>query len=1140
MQSDSQFLLLKSRRFLPLFVTQFLGAFHDNLFKNALVVLMLYSTAAQAGGGTAILTTLASAVFILPFVLFSAMGGQLADKFPKEKIIRVIKTVEIGIAALGAISLLSGSLVLSFITLFALGTHSAFFGPSKYSILPQHLREEELIGGNALLNTGTFLAILLGTVAGTSLIGLSHGAGIVSTMLFLCAGLGWVTSRSIPPAPPKHEGGTFDFNPIRENIEILRYSLTRPEGVTRAIFGISWFYFMGGMFIAQMPNFVRLSLNADQHVLSFFLVTFSIGIAVGGLFNNRLLKGRIEATYAPLAILGITLFAFDLCAASGDTAPSGALTGLGAFLSVPTNWRIVFDVAMISVCGGLFVVPLVAIIQHRTPEDHRARVQAGNAVMNSLFIVASAILSAIMIGLGLSEQTMFRLFAGANALIALYICSLLPDYLFKSVLQGLFRLLYRVEVRGLENVEKAGPRAIIVANHVSFIDPPLLAAFLPGKPMFAVNRYVAEWWWVSPFLKLVDAFPLDPANPFSVKALIRKVQEDRQVVIFPEGRLSDTGSLMKIYDGTGMIADKAEAVILPIRLDGVQHTIFTRLKGKVPRRLFPKITITIMEPQSFKLDDALKGRARRAAAGRQLHYLMEDMIFRTSSRDQTLWQALVQAGHLYGGNTIAIQDIEWKGLPYKRLIQRSMLLGRKLEPLTAPGENVGVLLPSSNGAAVTFFALQAIGRVPAMLNFSTGPKAMISACATTGIKTVLTSRRFVELGRLTEAVDKLAQQTRVIYLEDIRGQVTLANKLGILFAVPSQMPAKNVDPHSPAVILFTSGSEGEPKGVVLSHANLMANIAQLSARIDFNQQDVVLNCLPMFHSIGLTGGTLLPILRGVKTVLYPSPLHYRIVPEFVYGANATIMFGTDTFLQGYARMANPYDFYRMRYIFAGAEKVKDSTRRQYLDTFGVRILEGYGVTESAPGIALNSAIHRKDGTVGRLLPGIEVRLEPVPGVEEGQRLFVKGPNIMLGYYKSDRPGVLQPPEQGWHDTGDIVSIDKEGFITILGRAKRFAKIAGEMVSLAQVEAMAQAVWPQGQHAVIAQPDPRKGEQLVLVTTQDGAARDALSAYAAHHGIASLTVPATILPIEKMAVLGTGKTDYPAIETFVEAQLAKAG
>lgn len=1118
---NNQFLLLKSARFLPLFITQFLGALHDNLFKNALVVLMLFGAAEHSDTDPKILTTAAAGLFILPFILFSALGGDLADKVPKHRLIRVIKLAEIVIAALGAVSLFSGSTFLSFLTLFALGTHSSLFGPSKYSILPEHLKETELIGGNALLNSGTFLAILIGTILGAAMITLPAGKEIVGALLIICSVTGYIASRKIPATLPSAPDLELKYNIASQIIEVMRYTLDRPRALLLSILGISWFYFIGAVFVAQLPNFVHDTLAANEHVLTILLSFFSIGIAIGGLLNNRLLKGRIEAVYVPLAILGITVFSIDLYFASAGTP---------GYLPL----RVAFDVTMVSICGGLFVVPLNALIQHLTPADSRARVMAANGIVNALFMVASAILSAVLIQAGLEVRDLFLVLAIANTLVAVYICQLLPDYLFKSCLQAIFKLLYKVEVRGLENFEKAGKRAVIVGNHVSLLDPPLLAAFLPGRPMFAVDSFVAQWPWVRPFLKLVDAFPLDPTNPFSLKGLIRKVEEDRHVVIFPEGRLTQTGALMKVYDGPGMIADKADAVILPIRLDGVQHTPFTHLKGKVPLKSFPKITITILEPRKFKIDEAIKGRARRAAAGRKLYDLMEDMMFLTGDRNQTLFEALLKARYVNGNDAVIVEDIERQPLKFKRLIQGSAVLGRKITEFTRQGENVGLLLPNSAGAVVTFFALQAYGRVAAMLNFSSGAKAMISACNSAGIKTILTSRRFVNMTKLTETVQQLEEQARIVYLEDIREQISFTDKLKAFACSPDSTHRNlGINPKSPAIILFTSGSEGEPKGVVLSHANIMTNIVQLLSRVDFNRQDIVFNCLPMFHSFGLTGGTLLPILSGVKTFLYPSPLHYRIVPEMVYSTNATIMFGTDTFLQGYARMSNPYDFYRMRYIFAGAEKVKEETRLLYMKKFGVPILEGYGATETSPVIAVNSAMHKKDGTVGRFMAGIEYHLEPVPGVPEGGRLHVHGDNVMLGYYKSDAPGVLQPPENGWYDTGDIVNVDSDGYIQILGRAKRFAKIAGEMVSLTMVESMADSVWPSMQHAAVSLPDPRKGEQLILVTTQKEAGKSPLSLYASQNGITPLAVPSVYITVDKLPVLGSGKTDYQAIKALAE-------
>ncbi|HMA13810.1 MAG TPA: AMP-binding protein, partial [Kiloniellaceae bacterium] len=709
----------------------------------------------------------------------------------------------------------------------------------------------------------------------------------------------------------------------------------------------------------------------------------------------------------------------------------------------------------------------------------------------------------------------------------------------KGIAAGILRLAYRVEVHGREHVRAAGAKAVIVVNHVSFLDGALLAAFLPGRPLFAIDTHMAQRWWVRPFLSLVEAFPLNPTSPLATRALIREVEKGKRCVIFPEGRITVTGALMKVYEGPGMIADKAGAPILPVRIDGAQFTHFSRLKGKFRLRLFPKITITVLPPRRFEIPEEARGRRRRQLAGDALYEVMSDMMFRLHHQDpRTLFQALLESRAIHGAKKAALEDIERKPLGYGRLVTGALVLGRRMTKDTRRGEVVGLMLPNAAGAAVSFFALSAYGRVPAMLNFTAGSANLISACDAAEIATVYTSRRFVEQAKLQAEAEALAGRVRLVYLEDLRGEIGWLARLRGLLLTPfasgvHARAAGNLDPNRPALVLFTSGSEGKPKGVVLSHDNLLANCRQLAARLDFNPTDVVLNALPVFHSFGLTGGLLLPLLSGVKTFMYPSPLHYRIVPVLAYDTNATIMFGTDTFLAGYARMAHPYDFYAMRYVFAGAERVREETRRVWMEKFGLRILEGYGATECSPVIAVNSPMHFKAGTVGRLLPGMHCRLEPVPGVEEGGQLHVCGPNVMLGYLKADNPGALERPVDGWYDTGDIVSLDQDGYIRILGRAKRFAKVAGEMVSLGAVENLVSALWPEEMHAVVALPDPRKGEQLVLLTERENATRDELSAHARMQGASELMVPRQIFKVDKLPLLGSGKVDHPGAKKLAE-------
>ncbi|HYD31302.1 MAG TPA: AMP-binding protein [Azospirillaceae bacterium] len=515
--------------------------------------------------------------------------------------------------------------------------------------------------------------------------------------------------------------------------------------------------------------------------------------------------------------------------------------------------------------------------------------------------------------------------------------------------------------------------------------------------------------------------------------------------------------------------------------------------------------------------------------------------FHTGAAERSLFGALLDAREARGEGAVILNDMERQPLTFGRLVLASLVLGRALTRISRRGEAVGVMLPNANGLAVTFFALHAYVRVPAMINYTAGAETILAGCAAAGIKTILTSRRFIAKAKLEPTAERLAARLSLLYLEDIRQRITTLDKaLGWLAArVARRMPGATASPREPAVILFTSGSEGVPKGVALSHANILANCAQVASVVDFSPDDRLLNTLPVFHCFGITGGLLLPVFAGVPTFQYPNPLHYKAIADLVRELKATILFGTDTFLTGYARAAAPEDFASLRYVFAGAERVREETHRVFRDKYGLRIFEGYGTTETAPVLAVNTPAHYRPGTVGPLLPGIECRLEPMAGARVGARLQVKGPNVMLGYLKADKPGVVQPPPDGWHDTGDIVEIDADGFVHICGRARRFAKIGGEMVSLAAVEGHVAEVWPEASHAVASIPDLRKGEQLVLVTTQADADRTALLAHAHVKDLPELTIPRTILVVDEIPILGTGKTDYPGVQKLVAARMGSA-
>lgn len=505
---------------------------------------------------------------------------------------------------------------------------------------------------------------------------------------------------------------------------------------------------------------------------------------------------------------------------------------------------------------------------------------------------------------------------------------------------------------------------------------------------------------------------------------------------------------------------------------------------------------------------------------------------------RSVFQALLDARDAFGGNKIILEDHDRTPLSYDRLILAAFVLGGALSGRTDPGETVGVMLPSAAGAVVAFFALSATGRTPAMLNFTSGARNIRSACVTGTVRRIVTARKFVDQAGLQDLVDNLAKDHEILWLDDIREKLTLANKLtGALKAKFARMAYTKRRPDDPAVVLFTSGTEGAPKGVVLSNANVVANVEQVRAHIELEPDDVVLNPLPVFHCFGLTAGVLLPLLLGKKCILYPSPLHHKIIPALARETRPTILLATDTFLRQYARAANPEDFKSLRFCVCGAEKVTAETRKLMLDKFGAQIVEGYGATEAAPIVSANQLRANRHGTVGRLMPGIEIRLEPVPGIPDAGRLFVRGPNIMIGYLKTDAPGVLQPLPDGWHDTGDIVAVDGDGFLSIQGRLKRFAKLGGEMVSLAAVESYAQAIWPENMHAAVSIPDPRKGETLILLTDRTDADTDAMRKWAQSQGVPELQIPKRIVKVAAIPVLGSGKTDYGEAQKLAQEVLA---
>jgi len=1124
--------LLMTRRFAPLFWTQFFSAFSDNFLKNALVFLILF----HIGGTDAeALITLAAAVFIAPYFFLSALGGELADRYDKAVVARRLKFCEIGIAFIAVIGFGLHSVPLLFVALFLFGVIAALFGPIKYGILPDHLARSELPAGNALVEGATFIAILLGTIVG----GIAakdggdpaHFAFLMIVFSLLC----WGASLFIPRTGQAAPDLKVQANVLRSTIGLLNF-LREDWRLWWGALVTSWFWLVGAVSLSLMPPLVKNVLGGNEEVVTACLAIFSIFIAVGSGLAAWLAAGRIILLPTVIGAVLLGLFAIDLGFSTLSVSPIPGLDGYLAVFTSGRGIRLAIDLAGLAVAGGLFIVPTFAAVQAWAGADRRARVVAAVNVLNAALMVGSTVVVALLQTVGMTTSQLFLLLGAASLLVAVAVGRTMPASALSDALSIIYRALFRMEVKGIDNLNKTGPNRIIALNHVSFLDAGLALSLLNNKPVFAIDVGIAKLWWVRPFVKLTNAMQLDPLKPMAVRSLIEAVKAGNPLIIFPEGRITVTGSLMKVYDGAALVADKSNAEIVPVRIEGLEQTPFSRLKpSQVRRRWFPKVRVTILEPVKLTVDPEYKGRKRRLAAGAALYGIMSDLVFRTTSTDRTMVEAIIQAAETHGRGRIAIEDPVTGTLSYKRLLVGAAILGAKLMPMAPEGRAIGVMLPNANGAVVTILGLMTAGRVPAMINFTAGAANILAACKAAQIDTILSSRVFIEKARLANVVAAIEQAVKIVYLEDIRAGITLADKVRGL--INANRPLVERKPDDWAAILFTSGSEGVPKGVVLSHRNMLANAAQAAARIDFSREDKVFNVLPVFHAFGLIVGVMLPLVFGVRVYLYPSPLHYRTVAELIYGVNATIMFGTDTFLAGYARVAHSYDFRSLRYILAGAEPVKETTRRMYMEKFGLRILEGYGVTETAPALALNTPMFNKFGTVGRILPGMEARLEKVEGVEEGGRLYVRGPNVMLGYLKVENPGVLERPPEGWHDTGDIVTIDEQGFLTIKGRARRFAKVGGEMISLAAVEALASDLWPNALSAVVAVPDPRKGERLILLTQQKGATRSEFQSFARSKHASDLMLPAEVWVLDKLPVLGTGKVDMMVVGKLVEERLA---
>ena len=1108
--------------FWSLIATQFQGAFNDNGLKFFVIFLILGTNPSDSQKD--LLVFYVGNLFAVPFLLFSMAGGYLADRFSKRTVAIGTKIFEIFAMLFAIYAFLNGSTNMAFAVIFLASTQAAFFGPAKYGLLPEVLPDELLSWGNGILELTTFVAIIAGAVAGPLLAQRFHGRELYAGLIFAaCTLIGLTTSFTISRVPAADPSRKFRFNIFGDLIKQVQ--IVRPDRTLHlAVVGNTYFWFLGALLQFVIVFYGREVLHIDETHGGYLQAALAIGIGIGSYAAGLLSAGKIEYGLIPLGAIGMSVFAFAI-----------SIHGL-------TFLQVVALLAALGFSGGFFIVPINALIQHRPAEDKKGSVIAFANFLSFVGVIgASAIYSGFTHYLHVGLQSFFIWTAVLSLAATAYVLWLLPDSLLRLLLWMLTHTLYRLDVAGRERVPARGG-ALLVPNHVSMADAVLLLAALDRPVRFLMFKGSYDHPLVKPFAKILGVIPIssDQGPREMIHSLRRATQalEDGELVcIFPEGQMTRIGQMMPFRRGMERIIKGVDVPIIPVNLDGVWGSIFSfsggRFLWKFPRRLPYPVRVTFGTP--------LPATSSALQARQAVQDLGAEAFEHRKHQMQPLPRTFLYTMRRHPFR-FAMADGQTPKLTFFAVLARTLVLARRLRKTWQGQEMVGVLLPPSIPAALVNFAAMLMGKVPVNLNYTASNETLESCAKQCNLKTVITAHAFLERVHVQPPAE-------AIFLEDLAEKPRFTERLGaaLAFFFPAQSVQKYAGAERTtqlediATIIFSSGSTGDPKGVVLTHYNVAANVEQLNQVFLLHSNDRIMGILPFFHSFGFTGTLCLPAATGIGVVFHPNPLDSRVIGALVNKYAVTMLLATPTFLNAYTRRCEPEQFGSLRFVMAGAEKLPDRISQAFEDRFGIRPLEGYGCTECSPAVTVNTIDFRaasfrqvgaKRGSIGHPLPGMTVKIidpesqQPL-GVNQPGLLLVRGPNVMQGYLNQPEKtaAVLQ---DGWYNTGDIAMLDEDGFLRVTDRLSRFSKIGGEMVPHIKVEdklhELAHAT--EQVFVVTAVPDERKGERLmVLHTLPEDKLKEALEL------LLKCDLPALWRPrpdqflrVEKLPYLGTGKLD----------------